>query len=77
MSDSLLHKDIQALIARLKHQDLSLGMLEKSLSRLIYDEINLEYLKACGLNFIETSENLITLKNLKTPLKMRFFPLLI
>lgn len=29
MSDSLLHKDIQALIARLKHQDLSLSMLEK------------------------------------------------
>lgn len=77
MSDNLLHKDIQALIARLKRQDLSLGMLEKSLSRLIHDEINLEYLKACGLNFIETSENLITLKNLKPPLKMRFFPLLI
>lgn len=77
MSDNLLHKDIQALIARLKRQDLSLGMLEKSLSRLIHGEINLEYLKACGLNFIETSENLITLKNLKTPLKMRFFPLLI
>lgn len=77
MSDNLLHKDIQALIARLKRQDLSLGMLEKSLSRLIHDEINLEYLKACGLNFVETSENLITLKNLKTPLKMRFFPLLI
>ncbi|WQY85478.1 3'-5' exonuclease [Helicobacter pylori] len=73
MSDSLLHKDIQALIARLKRQDLSLGMLEKSLSRLINDEINLEYLKACGLNFIETSENLITLKNLKTPLKDEVF----
>lgn len=77
MSDNLLHKDIQALIARLKRQDLSLGMLEKSLSRLIHDEINLEYLKACGLNFIETSENLITLKNLKTPLKDEVFPLLI
>ncbi len=77
MSDNLLHKDIQALIARLKHQDLNLSALEKSLSRLINDEINLEYLKACGLNFVETSENLITLKNLKTPLKMRFFPLLI
>ncbi|WP_104748409.1 3'-5' exonuclease [Helicobacter cetorum] len=73
MLENLLHKDIQVLIARLKHQDLSLSTLENSLSRLIDDEINLEYLKACGLNFIETHNDLITLKNLKTPFKDEVF----
>ncbi|AFI05946.1 3'-5' exonuclease [Helicobacter cetorum] len=73
MLENLLHKDIQVLIARLKHQDISLSTLESLLSRLVCDEINLEYLKACGLNFMETNDNLITLKNLKTPLKDEVF----
>ncbi|WP_199769501.1 3'-5' exonuclease [Helicobacter cetorum] len=74
MSDNLLHKDIQALIAHLKNNDISIDTLNVFLKRLdLYDELSVQYLKACGLNLIETNNNLITLKNLKTPFRDEVF----
>lgn len=48
-------------------------MLEKLFFCFIYDEINLEYLKVCGFNFIEMSENLIMFKNFKIFFKDEVF----